>query len=227
MKTLVVIPARIGSKSVPKKNIKLLKNKPLINYTIEYALNSNLPDKIVVSTDSEEIANIARKAGAEVPFIRPKELAEDNVRDFPVAYHAITTIEKISSENYDYLVWLRPTSPFRPKNLIERCIEILNNNPDATSVRAVTPSSEHPYRQWTKDGRFIVGFDAKEEVYNWPRQELPQMYFQTGDIEVIRRETILSGSISGNKVMPVLIDNEEYLDIDNESDWKKAENHRS
>lgn len=155
------------------------------------------------------------------------QTSEDNVRDFPVAYHALISVEKISNESYDYLVLLRPTSPFRPKNLIERSIKILNENPDATSIRAVTQSSEHPYRQWLKDDKFITGLYSQEEEYNWPRQELPQMYFQTGDIEVIRRETILSGSISGDRVMAVLINKEEYLDIDNESDWKRAENNRS
>ena len=226
MKNLVIIPARIGSKSIPKKNIKLLNNKPLIIYSIEYALKSNIVDKVIVSTDSDEIAAIAKKAGAEVPFIRPKNLALDNVQDFPVALHALEKIEDITNEKFDYIIWLRPTSPFRPEGLIEKGIEAMGKNPEATSLRAVTICSEHPYRQWIKEGDFINGIFNDDELYNWPRQKLPEVYYQTGDIEIVRRNTLLKGSITGNKVLPILINRDELLDIDDESDWERAKNYR-
>ena len=121
---------------------------------------------------------------------------------------------------------MRPTSPLRPEGLIERGIDIMKNNPKATSVRAVTSSKEHYFRQWKKDQKYIVTVndtDSTVEPYNIPRQFLPESYFQTGDIELIRRKTLISGSVSGNYVMPLVIDSDSVYDIDNLSDLILAE----
>ena len=224
MNIYTVIPARGGSKSIPKKNIQLLHGKPLIEYSIEYSLKCPLITHTVVSTDSEEIAEIARNCGAEVPFIRPAKLAQDVTQDYPVFRHALNTLEELYNEQIDVLVLLRPTSPLRPPGLIEKGIALLKRFPEASSVRSVTSSSEHPFRQWKINGDYMVGYEKEVfESYNLPRQQLPSVYFQTGDLEIIRRQTLLDGSISGSCVLPLIINSPDVCDIDHQSDLKKAE----
>lgn len=224
LKVIVIIPARSGSKSLPKKNILPLNGKPMLCYSVEYGLNSDIVSKVVVSTDSEEFAQIARNCGAEVPFIRPSEFAQDNTRDYPVMRHAFEYFESID-EIYDIYILLRPTSPLRPKGLIEKSIDIINKNPTATSVRTVAKIKEHPYRAWSiNDDGSMSGFvSTVEESYNIPRQELPEVLFQTGDLESIRRETLLKGSVSGDKVFPLIIDYIDMVDIDELNDLSNAE----
>ena len=223
MKILTVIPARSGSKSVKDKNIKLLKGRPLLDFSIKYSLKCSLITDTIVSTDSKEYSEIAISLGEKCPFLRPDYLAGDLVKDFEVINHALLKMEEINSHLYDLIVLLRPTSPLRPEGLIEKSIEMLLNNKSSTSVRAMTKSSQHPFRSWklSKDGSVESFFDH-HEPYNFPRQELPVSYFQTGDIEVIKRETMIKGSISGNEVLPILIDNNDYIDIDEINDFIKA-----
>ncbi|MCT7554885.1 acylneuraminate cytidylyltransferase family protein [Aliarcobacter butzleri] len=224
LRCIVIIPARSGSKSLPKKNILPLNGKPMLCYSVEYGVSSEVVDKVVVSTDSEEFADVARKCGAEVPFLRPAEFAQDNTRDYPVMRHALDYFESVG-EIYDIYILLRPTSPLRPKGLIEKAIEIFISNPLATSVRSVAKIKEHPYRAWNiKEDGSMSGFIADiEEAYNIPRQELPEVYFQTGDFEAVRRETLLNGSVSGNNIYPLIIDYEDMVDIDHKDDLDKAE----
>lgn len=223
-RVVTIIPARGGSKSLPKKNILLLNDKPLVAYSIEYSLTCEKIERTIVSTDSEEISQIAKEFGADVPFIRPSEFAQDDTRDYPFMRHALDFLDSIG-EVYDIYVLLRPTSPTRPKNLIERAVQILDENITASSVRSVAKIKEHPYRAWTiEDNGGMKGFvNNIEESYNIPRQELPDVYFQTGDIEAIRRDTLLKGSVSGDNVYPLVIDYDEMVDIDHLSDLKKAE----
>jgi len=224
MNIVTVIPASGGSKSVPKKNIRPLHGKPLLQYSVEYSHLCSLVSHTVVSTDSTEIAAIAQTCGAEVPFLRPSDLAQDDTPDFPVFRHALEALELEWGEQIDALVLLRPTSPLRPKGLIERGVKLLKQFPAATSVRSVARAQEHPYRQWQIEEDFIVGFvSSPHEPYNIPRQKLPEVYFQTGDLEIVRRETLLSGSISGDKVLPLIIQPEEMVDIDHEADLREAE----
>jgi N-acylneuraminate cytidylyltransferase len=224
MKVIVIIPARSGSKSLPKKNILPLNGKPLLSYSISYGLKSSKVDKVVVSTDSEEFAEIARNYGAEVPFLRPVELSTDNCRDYSFMRHALDYFESIG-EIYDMYVLLRPTSPLRPEGLIERSLDILNKNKTATSVRAVAKVNEHPYRvlAMNADGSLSSFIPAVEEPYNLPRQQLPESYSMTGDIEVVRRKTLLEGSVSGDKIFPIIINPEDKIDIDHINDFRAAE----
>jgi len=219
LKVLCIIPARGGSKSIPKKNIRIINGYPLIKYTIDYALKSQLLNKVIVSTDDSEIAEIAQQLGAEIPFLRPSEFSADDSQDYVVLKHALDWYDAKKCF-YDYLVLLRPTSPLRKPGLIENAMNIMNLYPDATSLRSVAKVSEHPYRMWIQKGNFISGLfenDQLIEPYNIPRQLLPPIYFQTGDIEVIRTSTIRNGSVSGPRILPLFID-QCYVDIDNESD---------
>ena len=222
-----VIPARGGSKSVPRKNIKPLNGHPLIKYSIDYSNASSLVNRTIVSTDDEEIADIAKGLGADVPFMRPQSLGGDLVQDYPVVMHALITLEEIYEEMIDIIILLRPTSPLRPSNLIESGISLLKNDPAATSVRAVASSTEHPYRQWGMQDGYIIGFSndltSKIEPFNLPRQELPKVFFQTGDIEIIRRQTLKNGSISGDRILPLTINSDQVYDIDSQEDFDLAE----
>ena len=224
LKIVVIIPARSGSNSLPNKNILPLHGKPLLCYSVAYALGCKSVDKVVVSTDSEKIANIAKECGAETPFLRPNKYSQDNTRDFPVMKHALDFFERID-EVYDIYILLRPTSPIRPNGLIEMAVKILEANPSASSVRSVAKIKEHPYRAWCieSDGSMRGGVVGVDEPYNIPRQELPDIYFQTGDIEAIRRVTLLNGSVSGGCVYPLIIEHNEMLDIDHINDFKSAE----
>ena len=224
VKIVVIIPARSDSKSLPNKNILPLHGKPLLCYSVAYALGCKSVDKVVVSTDSEKIANIAKECGAETPFLRPNKYSQDNTRDFPVMKHALDFFERID-EVYDIYILLRPTSPIRPNGLIEMAVKILEANPSASSVRSVAKIKEHPYRAWCieSDGSMRGGVVGVDEPYNIPRQELPDIYFQTGDIEAIRRVTLLNGSVSGGCVYPLIIEHNEMLDIDHINDFKSAE----
>jgi len=227
MKTLALIPARGGSKSIPLKNIKLFCGKPLIVYSIEAALECSLIDRTIVSTDSADIAEIARGAGAEVPFLRPEELAQDDTPDFPVFIHCIEWLKEHEGYEPDILVHLRPTSPLRTVSMIENAIQLLRDDPDADAVRAVCEPSQNPFKMWEirEDGFMspLVKTDIPEQ-YNQPRQRLPVVYWQNGYIDVTRRKTLLeSKSMTGDRIKPLVVDNANIIDIDNELTFALAE----
>ena len=219
---IALIPARSGSKGIPKKNILEFKGKPLLAHSIIYAKKSSLVNDIVVSTDSEEFASISNKFGARTPFIRPSTLSGDNVEDFPVVDHAVNFVEKENNRKIDFIALLRPTSPLRPSNLIEKAYEIIKNNKQATSVRSVVPSKQHCYRQWFKKGdKLVPTIRDVYEPYNLPRQQLPISFFQSGDIEFIRRKTLNQNSVSGNYILPLFLKNEQLYDIDTIEDLNR------
>ena len=225
-KVLGLIPARGGSKGIPRKNIKLLNDLPLISYSIASGLESDYITRLVVSTDDEEIAKISKNYGAEVPFLRPKELAKDDSLDFPVIEHSLNWLEQNEGYIPDFVVQLRPTSPLRPKGLIDRAINLIINDINADSIRSVTHPYENPYKMWKKNDKYLSPLidSTLNEPYNMPRQDLPVSYWQTGHIDVIKLDTIKQKkSLSGDKILPIIIESEFCIDIDNEEDLKMAE----
>lgn len=225
---IVIIPARGNSKSIPKKNIRIFAGYPLIAYSISAALRSQLVTRVIVSTDDEEIASIAREYGADVPFMRPAKLAQDDTMDFPVFEHALLWLAENENFYPDVIVHLRATSPVYPKTLIDDAISVLLENPQADSVRGVVPSSENPYKMWRigQDGRMLplLQVEGLDEPYNSPRQALPDTFWQTGHIDAIRRETILEKrSMSGRTIFPIQIDPAFSVDIDTPLDWRRGE----
>jgi len=223
-KILVVIPARSGSKGIKNKNIKKINGKHLIYYTINYAQKSKVVDKIIVSTDSKKYAKISNRYGVETPFLRSKHISRDTTKDFPVIIDALRKTEKFFKLKFDYVIILRPTSPKREKMLIEKGIKILDKNNKADSVRAVTINKYHPFRYWRMQSNgFMKSFiKTKEEPYNIPRQKLPLAFFQSGDIEIVKRKTLLNGSVTGKKVLPLIIKRSFDLDtIDDIKNFKK------
>ena len=227
VEVLAIIPARGGSKGIPLKNIKSLGGHPLIAYSIAAGLRAEQVNRVIVSTDDNEIADRAKDYGAEVPFLRPSEYARDETRDLPVFLHALDWFSKHEGYQPDLVIQLRPTSPFRPVHLLDEVIKVIQENPKATSVRGVVPSKQNPYKMWKieKDGRMDPILDTEiAEPYNMLRQELPETYWQTGHIDVTKRETILNGSMSGNVIFPYIIDPIYSIDLDNQLDWDRAEN---
>lgn len=227
MNILSIIPARSGSKSIPNKNIKMLAGKPLLSYSIEYSKKCNLISNTIVSTDSIEYKDIAIRYGAIVPELRPKDLSSDEVQDFPVALHELMISEKYFNKIFDIVVWLRPTSPLRPEGLIEKGVKILLENNKIDSIRSIAIATEHPFRQWLleEDQNIIKPYEKIIfEPYNKPRQSLSETYFQTGDIELVRRSTLINGSMSGETIAPIILNHDEMVDIDDLNDWDIAKN---
>lgn len=228
-KVLAIIPARGGSKSIPKKNIYPILGKPVIFYTIEAAKRSKLIDRIIVSTDDKEIADIARGFGAEIPFLRPKELAEDNTPDLPVFQHALYWLKKNEDYQPDIVIHLWPTSPFRKNGDIDKAIKLFLENPSADSIRSVTTPSQTPFKMWRTDkGKFLAPILKKEhkefyktnpEPHTLPRQLLPETFVQTGYFGIMHYKTIMrKNSMTGGKIIPFFHDQSLYTELDSMKD---------
>lgn len=223
---LAVVPARGGSKSIPRKNVKPLGGAPLLAYAVAAGLDSKYTDRVIVSTDDPEIAETAKRYGAEAPFLRPSELAGDEATDLPVFRHAALWL----AENEDYrpeiIVQLRPTSPFRPPGGVDEALDLLLGDPHADSVRAVTPSGQNPYKMWRIEGGRMMPLlsDGLPEPYNRPRQALPATYWQTGLLDAFRTRTLLEkGSLTGDRILPWICDPAYAVDLDTPAQWKFAE----
>ena len=226
---LALIPARGGSKGIPRKNIRLFVGYPLIAWSIAAAKQSALVTRIIVSTDDEEIAAVAREWGAETPFLRPSEFAQDKTTDLPVFEHALKWLEEVEGYRPDVVIQLRPTSPIRPQTMLDDAIRILLEHDDADCVRGVVPAGQNPFKMWRFNGegkplKPLLEVDGIAEPYNAPRQILPPVYWQTGHIDAIRVSTIINKkSLTGDVIYPLLIDPKYTVDIDTLPDWAKYE----
>ncbi len=227
-KILAIVQARGGSKGIPRKNIRNFAGNPLIAWSIAAAMKSQLVNRVILSTDDPEIAVVGKTYGAEAPFLRPAEFAQDLTVDLPVFEHALKWL--MEKENYipDFVVQLRPTSPIRPSRLVDEAVQLMIDHPEADSVRGVVPAGQNPYKMWQITGEQhlspLLKVDGIAEPYNAPRQNLPPVFWQTGHIDVIRTSTILDkGSMSGEVILPYMIDPAFTVDIDNPRDWSRAE----
>jgi CMP-N-acetylneuraminic acid synthetase len=225
MSILCTICARGGSKGVPKKNIRELLGRPLIVYTIEQALNSKMINRVVVSTDSEIIAGIAKQAGAEVPFIRPAHLAAHDAPKLPVVQHAVRYY--IDNLNFapDYVIDLDPTSPLRLNEDIDKCLDLIINDPDCDSVITGYRSNKNPYFNMieiSKDG--FVKLSKKTEKLIAGRQDAPVVYAMNASVYawktdiLFQREDIISG-----RTKFIEMSDDRSIDIDSEIDFKLVE----
>ena len=226
---LTIIPARGGSKAVPKKNIEPLAGKPLLAWTIEAAQQAKLAGRVIVSTDSEEVADVAKRYGAEVPFLRPADISTDVSTDLEFVLHALDWFEK--NENYipDAVARFSPTTPLRPASIIDASIDLLLKNPDIHSVRPISRLSHHPYKAWRIEGEYMVPAFPKEvtgfdEPYNLPRQLFPEMYMHLGASGVAWTKTFRKlHSTSGTIMKYVIMDEVDAFDINHPSDFEIAE----
>jgi CMP-N-acetylneuraminic acid synthetase len=224
---LALIPARGGSKTIPRKNIRPLAGYPLVAYSIRAGLAAETVRRVVVSTDDEEIAAISRLFGAETPFLRPLELAQDHTTDLPVFQHALRWLEENEGYRPEIVVQLRPTSPFRRVAHIDQAVYRLLEQPQADSVRTVCVPFQNPFKMWriAADGFMQPLLQTGDpEPYNLPRQALPEVYWQTGYVDAAWAETILGqDSMTGTRILPLVIDSSEWIDIDSPDDWRRAE----
>jgi len=219
---LAVIPARGGSKGIQRKNLVPILGKPLVAHSIEHARASRCINRIIVSTEDNEIAEVARKAGAEVPFMRPDILAGDTVLDLPVFQHVLQELRQRESYTPDLIVHLRPTTPLRKQPWIDDAVELLTANDEADSVRSVSMPSQHPYRVFRIDDRGYLDPIMKHEhatPYLLRRQELPHMYYYNCVIDVTRPATIWNkASMTGDHILPYVMDADEVIDVDSPRD---------
>jgi N-acylneuraminate cytidylyltransferase len=226
---LGIIPARGGSKSIPRKNIKLLAGKPLIAYSILEAAKSRYLDRIVVTTEDGEIARVAEQYGADIPFIRPMELALDETTDLPVFQHCLEWLKQYQTYRPDLIVHLRPTSPLRTAGHIDQAVQLLMEHSEADSVRSVCRAGQHPLKMWAVQDEWLTPYVPAtvfgiEEAHNQPRQLLPKAYVQNGAVDVVRASVIEAGSMSGRRIVAFEMDELNSVNIDSPVDWLIAEN---
>lgn len=214
---LALIPARGGSKSVPRKNLLVIAGKPLIAHSIGQALASRCITRTIVSTDDDEIARVGREFGADVPFRRPAEFAGDRSLDLEVFRHALEWLRDREAYAPDLVVHLRATGPVRRVALIDQAIETMLARPDADSLRSVSPPIQSPYKMWrVVDGRMepLLRLPRVAEAHSHPRQSLPAVYWQNGYVDIVRPRVVLDrGLMAGDHVLPFVID-EPVLELD-------------
>ena len=205
-RTIAIIPARSGSKSILDKNLVDLGGYPLIAYSIAAAKLSRGVDRVIVSTDSSSYAEIATHYGAEVPFLRPAELSSDTSTDLDFMLHAMHWLEKYDQDEPEYWVHLRPTTPLREPTLIDNALLALKNEPQATALRSGHLSPESPFKWLRKnsDG-FLVGLtsdDTDLDKYNLPRQAYPDVYIPDGYVDVVKRSFVMTANkLHGDRVL--------------------------
>lgn len=224
---LALIPARGGSKGLPGKNLRPLLGHPLLAYSVAAGKSSKRVTRILCSTDEEAIAAAARLYGAETPFMRPGNLAEDETLDLPVFQHALKWLEKNEKWKADIVVQLRPTSPARPIGLVDQAVQMLLDDSNATAVRSICPAPANPFKMWRLDHggsymRNLIAVPGNPEPYNSPRQILPQAWWQTGLMDVVRANVIRDGSMTGSRILPLKLDAKWAIDIDDATALKRA-----
>ena len=224
---LAVVQARGGSKGLPRKNLRLLAGHPLVAYSVASARAAKGVTRVIISTDDAEIADVARQYGADVPFMRPPELAADDTPDFPLFEHALGWLAEHENYRPGVVIQLRPTTPLRPRGMVDRAIAVLQSDPAADCVRGVTIPKQTPYKMWRdgEDGCLLPLMETEfAEPYNMPRQYLPNSYWQTGHVDVIRTTTITKKhSLTGTRVRPIMVDVSFCVDIDTLVDFDLAE----
>lgn len=227
-RVLAVVPARGGSKGVPRKNLQLLGGRPLVTHAVATGLAVVRVTRVVCSTDDPEIADVAREAGADVPFLRPPELAQDTSEDWPVFVHALKWLEEHEGWVPDLVVNLRPTSPMRTPRHVDDAIGLLLET-GVDSVKAVCLARQHPHKMWLRqvDGQIEPFLKTRFRLSRGPdvpRAELEDVYWQNGVVDVTRRSVIFEqGVMIGQRVAGLVTRPEDSIDIDTPLDLALAE----
>jgi CMP-N,N'-diacetyllegionaminic acid synthase len=224
---VALIPARSGSKRVPGKNVRRLGAHPLVAYTIASALDSHIFDDVIVSTDVEEYAAIARHYGASVPFLRPAALAGDGSPDIEWIEH---TLDRLAADGrtFDCFSLLRPTSPFRQADTIQRAWRAFTVEQGVDSLRAVERCRQHPGKMWIVRGRRMMPLlpfgPAEQPWHSSQTQTLPEVYVQNASLEIAWTRIVSEGrTIAGHVVMPFFTEGVEGFDVNTPEDWALAE----
>ncbi|MBN1850755.1 MAG: acylneuraminate cytidylyltransferase family protein [Deltaproteobacteria bacterium] len=227
MKAIALIPARSGSLRVPDKNVRPLSGHPLMAYTISAAIKSRLFEAVMVSTDSEYYAEVARYYGAEVPFLRPSAMASECSPDIEWIEYTLKQLED-EGHQYDCFSILRPTSPFRQVNTIKRAWKAFTSDKTIDSLRAVEKCKQHPGKMWVIRGNRMMPLlplnESNQPWHSRPYQSLPEVYVQNASLEMAWTRVVLeTHTISGNHVMPFFTEDYEGFDINDPYDWQLAE----
>ena len=222
--SVAIIPARSGSKRIPHKNIRPFRGHPLIAYSIHSARAAGVFERVLVSTDSPEVAQIAQRYGAEVPGLRPPELAEDSSHDIGFMRHAM----EAWVEGEDSQLWgiLRPTSPLRSAMTLREAYQRLLDAEWADSIRSLRPVVEHPGKMWRLDKETGEAVTLLEQggAFNGPISQLEKVFIQASSFEIVRRGAVLQhDSIAGNRVLGFVMPEHESIDINTEQDWVTLE----
>jgi CMP-N,N'-diacetyllegionaminic acid synthase len=227
-KLVALIPARGGSVRVPGKNTRPLAGHPLIAYTITAAIDSGVFDKVVVSTDDERTAVIGRHYGADVPFLRPTDYSGSTSPDIEFVVHALDEYKKLGAE-FDAFSILRPTSPFRKPETIQRAWnEFKAAGPSVDSLRAVERCNEHPMKMWVIRGNLmhpLFAFGPQDQPWHSSQYPtLPEIYVQNASLEIAWSRVALDDrTIAGETIMPFLTVEDEGIDVNNKYDWAIVE----
>jgi CMP-N,N'-diacetyllegionaminic acid synthase len=224
---LALIPARGGSKGIPRKNVIEIAGKPLIAWSIRQALEATRVTRVIVSTDDPEIASVAREWGAEVPFMRPARYALDGSPDIDVFRHALELLAEEEGYSPEVVVHLRPTGPVRRVADIDAAADVLLADPTADAVRSVSLVHQSPYKMWriSEDGSMepLLRIPGVRDCQSQPRQSLPQVFWQNGYVDVLRPRAVLEqGSMWGDRVLPFVVDTE-LFDLDYPEDVPPVE----
>jgi len=224
---VALVPARGGSKRVPRKNIRVLAGHPLLAYTIAAARESGVFDDVIVSTEDEEIAGIARHYGAGTPFMRPAELAGDASPDIEWVTHALDSLRG-SGRSFDCFSLLRPSNPFRQAATIRRAWDIFSGAEGVDSLRAVEKCRQHPGKMWVIEGDrmrpLLTGGPKNPPWHSTPYDALPPVYVQNASLEIAWTRVVFEKkSISGDEIIPFFTDIYEGLDINYAQDWRLVE----
>ena len=224
MNVVALILARGGSKSIPRKNLRLLNGHPLVAYSIAAAQAASQVERVIVSTEDKEIRQVALAYGAEVPFLRPDAYAQDLSRDIEGIQHALDWLALQEGYEPQVVVHLRPTAPLYPQDLVDVAVTRLLNNPKAHSVRSLTRTPRTPYKMWVTCGdtvQPVVQHPHILESYNAPRQVLPQAYDHTGHVDVFWAELVRTRhTLTGTCVYPVFVEPAFCVDIDTLEDFQ-------
>jgi CMP-N,N'-diacetyllegionaminic acid synthase len=223
MRVLGLIPARGGSKGVPRKNVRLLGGKPLLQYAVEVGLLARGITRLVVSTEDPEIAAAARHAGAEVPFARPLELAQDHTPMLPVVQHALCTLQG-QGDRFDAVCLLQPTSPFRESADIEGCLALLiQSGADSVVTVLQVPDEYNPHWVYMADASGALRLSTGETSPITRRQELPPAYHRDGSVYLTRAAVVEQGSLYGARMLGYPVRRDRVVNIDSMQDWERAE----
>lgn len=229
MYILALIPARGGSKGVKMKNIKKFREKELIYWSILLAKESKFVNRIIVSTDNEDIKKVALKYGADVPFLRPSKISGDLSNDYQFIKHCLDFLKETNQKIPDIIIQLRPTYPTRSLKILDDTIDIfINNYKNYDSLRTVYKLDKSPYKMYRIQNNELTPLfkevDGIKEPYNECRQILPETYIHNGYIDIIKSDIVYKkNSITGDRIYPYVMNKNEYHDIDTIEDWKKAE----
>lgn len=224
MRVLGLITARGGSKGVPRKNIRLLCGKPLLQYTAEAALAAAALQRVVLSTDDEEIAQVGRDCGLDVPFLRPLELARDDTPTLPVLQHAVRFLEE-NGACFDAICLLQPTNPLRRAADIDGCVALWKNgNADAVMTVLPVPAEYNPHWVYFQQGDGTLFLSTREAAPLPRRQQLPAAYHREGSVYVVSRDVLMQqNSLYGSRLLGYAMNAERSINIDTPEDWRRAE----